>query len=62
MCGHLLMRSQASCERASYAYFMWMVANKKGRSTIPGQLTLQKMIYYGNKNLKFHIPSEGQTY
>ena len=20
------------------------------------------MIYYGNKNLKFHIPSEGQTY
>ena len=38
------------------ASFMWRVANKEASSTVTGQFSLKERVY-GNKNVKFHIPS-----
>ena len=38
------------------ACFIWRVANKEAPSTITGQFPLKGRVY-GNKNVKFHIPS-----
>ena len=38
------------------ACFMWRVANKEPPNTITGQFPLKERVY-GNKNVKFHIPS-----